>query len=357
MDRRIDNLHVLRAVFTMGIILGHISRDDLVGYGKRIFSVGTTGVAFFFVLSGFLMIYTYKPMKCRDYLKKKFLRIFPVLWIYTLGTVLLDCVFRRYIGWNFTEWADIDLKMVLKSLLCVPIIEHSNEIVIPPAWTLSFEIWFYIIGVVLIVAGEKIYFGVLATWTVLIIIGSLAGSNLFVLDSLFLELIMGSFVAYIIKKDVIQFKSVPLIGWGGVILFATALCSETEIVHIECINRLPHWIKYGIPAACIVLGATKCKLLLKPKGTLYKILSVVADHSYSIYLTHYITIRVMQLFFRIFAHNNIALGKGPRFLTIFVACVICGIMAGELIEKNCNKIFMGLLFVKNNDKVDEKRNF
>lgn len=215
MDRRIDNLHILRAVFTMGIVLNHINEDDLAGYGRGIFSVVTTGVAFFFVLSGFLILYTYKPMKCSDYLKKKFLRIFPSLWIYILGTVFVDCVFRKFIGWNFTEWADIDLKMVIKSLVCVPIIEHSNEIIIPPAWTLSFEVWFYLIGVVLIFAGEKVYVGVLSAWAVLIIVSSLAGSNLFLLNTLFLELIMGVIIACIVKKNVIQHKGAPLIGWGG----------------------------------------------------------------------------------------------------------------------------------------------
>ena len=64
---------------------------------------------------------------------------------------------------------------------------------------------------------------------------------------------------------------------GGVILFITALCSETGIVHIDYISNLPHWIKYGIPAALIVLGAAGCKSLFKPGGMLYKILSVIAD--------------------------------------------------------------------------------
>lgn len=352
MDRRIDNLHILRAIFTMGIVLDHINVDDLVGYGKKIFTVGTTGVAFFFVLSVFLMLYTYKPVKCSNYLKKKFLRIFPPLWIYTLGTVFIDCVFRRCIGWKFVTWTDIDLKMVIKSLLCVPTIAHSSEMVIPPAWTLPFEIWFYLIGVVLIFAGEKIYLGVLSAWAVLIIAGSLVGSNLFLLNTLFLELIMGIIIACIVKKNVIQYKGVFLIG-GGVTLFVTALCSATEIVHIEWIDHLPHWIKYGIPAASIVLGAAGCKTLLKPEGTLYRILSMMADHSYSIYLTHYITIRVMQLFFRVFANNNIMLGKGIRFLLYFIVCIIFGIAAGKLIEKNCNKMFARLLFAKQDGKINK----
>ncbi len=356
MDRRIDNLHLLRAIFAMGIVLDHINLDDLVGYGKKIFYMGTTGVAFFFVLSGFLMIYTYKPMKCSEYLKKKFLRIFPTMWVFTLGVVLLDCVFRRYIGWNFVNWADINSKMVIKSLLCVPILEHSNEIIIPPAWTLSFEIWFYMIGIVLVLVGEKFYFIVLSVWGALIMTGSLAGSSLFALNPLFLELIMGVAIAYIVKKNVIRNKRFPLIfGWGGVILFITALCSVTEIVHVVYISSLPHWIKYGVPAALIVLGAAGCKSLLKPEGMLYKVLSVVADHSYSIYLTHYITIRLMQLVFRMFAHNNIVLGQGIRFFTIFIVCIICGVIAGKMIEKNCSRLFARLLFTRNGGKAKKYR--
>ena len=345
MDRRIDNLHLLRAIFAMGIVLDHINIDDLAAYGKNIFAIGTTGVAFFFVLSGFLMIYTYKPVKCSNYLKKRFLRIFPTLWVYTLGTVLLDCVFRRFAGWNFVNWADVDFNMIIKSLLCVPTIERSSNIIIPPAWTLPFEIWFYIIGVVLILVSEKAYFVVLSLWGVLIMAASLADSKVFMLNPLFLELMMGIVIAYIVKKNVIRNKRFPLIfGWGGVILFITALCSETGIVHIAYISNLPHWIKYGIPAALIVLGAAGCKSLFKPGGMLYKILSVIADHSYSIYLTHYITIRFMQLVFKAFVHNNIVLGKGIRFFAIFTACIICGVIAGKVIENNIIRLSKKLLF-------------
>ena len=114
------------------------------------------------------------------------------------------------------NWADINSKMVIKSLLCVPILEHSNEIIIPPAWTLSFEIWFYMIGIVLVLVGEKFYFIVLSVWGALIMTGSLAGSSLFALNPLFLELIMGVAIAYIVKKNVIRNKRFPLIfGWGG----------------------------------------------------------------------------------------------------------------------------------------------
>lgn len=131
---------------------------------------------------------------------------------------------------------------------------------------------------------------------------------------------------------------------GGVILFITALCSETGIVHIDYISNLPHWIKCGIPAALIVLGAAGCKSLFKPGGMLYKILSVIADHSYSIYLTHYITIRFMQLVFKAFVHNNIVLGKGIRFFAIFTACIICGVIAGKVIENNIIRLSKKLLF-------------
>ena len=63
MDRRIDNLHLLRAIFAMGIVLDHINIDDLAAYGKNIFAIGTTGVAFLFVFSGLLILNKYKKGK------------------------------------------------------------------------------------------------------------------------------------------------------------------------------------------------------------------------------------------------------------------------------------------------------
>lgn len=218
MDRRIDNLHMLRAIFTMGIVLDHINSDDLVGYGGKIFSIGTTGVAFFFVLSGFLMIYSAKPVKCGVYLKKRFLRIFPTLWVYILGIVILDVIFRNIIGWRFAIWTDINLEMVVRSWICYPIKAHSNEIVIPPAWTLSYEILFYVVGILMITLGEKIYYYVLSVWAAAIIIASLLGVKLFVLDSMFLELIIGVIVGCIfLKTNFIKNKNriLTVMGVGG----------------------------------------------------------------------------------------------------------------------------------------------
>ena len=60
MDRRIDNLHLLRAIFAMGIVLDHINIDDLAAYGKNIFAIGTTGVAVFFVFCCVFIIFKKK---------------------------------------------------------------------------------------------------------------------------------------------------------------------------------------------------------------------------------------------------------------------------------------------------------
>ena len=118
----------------------------------------------------------------------------------------------------------------------------------------------------------------------------------------------------------------------------------TDVVHIEFINNLPHWIKYGIPAALVVWGAAGCNILFQPDGRIYKVLAMIANYSYSIYLTHYITIRFMQLLLRVFTQQSILLGRGIRFFLIFLVCICGGIIAGKVVETSCNKIFSKLLF-------------
>lgn len=53
---RMDNLEFLRIVFTFGVMYAHIA-GGLFG----MFSAGAQGVEFFFMLSGYLLAYTYKP--------------------------------------------------------------------------------------------------------------------------------------------------------------------------------------------------------------------------------------------------------------------------------------------------------
>jgi len=100
------------------------------------FSFGFSGVEFFFVLSGFIMVYAHsidfgKPRRLKTYFYKRFVRIYPMYWVITVITFIL------YVSTNNNR-----SNLIINSLFLVG---TNNNAILTVAWTLFQEISFYII--------------------------------------------------------------------------------------------------------------------------------------------------------------------------------------------------------------------
>ncbi|MFF3937964.1 acyltransferase family protein [Streptomyces phaeofaciens] len=129
----------LRFWAALVVVLYHLSRQsgrlpvlsDLAWYGR-------SGVTFFFVLSGFVLAWTYdgKSVPAKVFLWRRFARIWPMLAVSVIASVA---------AWHAlgTEWSR---KGVVATLLLVnawvpeqALLKGGN----PAAWSLSDEAWFY----------------------------------------------------------------------------------------------------------------------------------------------------------------------------------------------------------------------
>src|SRR5438067_452518 len=95
--RKIEIIQVYRGLAAFAVLLYHVGR-----YGRsslechalaRIFWFGITGVDFFFVLSGFIIFFVHRcdigvAPKVVPYLKKRFVRIYPLWWVMSSLKVL-----------------------------------------------------------------------------------------------------------------------------------------------------------------------------------------------------------------------------------------------------------------------------
>ena len=116
--------------------------DQLLGFaGNR--------VAFFFVLSGFVMKLAYGKYigqidKCRPYLWRRFVRVFPTYWA-VLAMVIVASMFLP----NGMAAVPGDLESILKMLLLIPQPETAGGPNGAPllivAWTLHYELVFYLV--------------------------------------------------------------------------------------------------------------------------------------------------------------------------------------------------------------------
>ena len=68
------NIEFLRIVFTLGVVCHHS------GYYLKIWNAGFLGVEFFFILSGFLLVFTFSPEKdMLTFMKNKWIRYMPLV--------------------------------------------------------------------------------------------------------------------------------------------------------------------------------------------------------------------------------------------------------------------------------------
>lgn len=97
--------------------------------------IGAAGVPVFFTISGFIMFHTSgtmfgRPGASADFLKRRLLRVYPIYWV-VLPLYLLN------LAWS---GSDIPAGLVWVFL---PVPGYADT-VISPAWTLVYELYFYI---------------------------------------------------------------------------------------------------------------------------------------------------------------------------------------------------------------------
>jgi exopolysaccharide production protein ExoZ len=134
------NLQFLRGFAALGVVFYHTD-FHLAGDWHTDFS----GVAVFFVISGFIMCFITRK-DADGFLAKRFLRIVPMYWL---------CTLIRFGLLSFSSWsANPPLAADLpRSLLFVP----SEELpILGVGWTLNFEVYFYLVfGVRAPVHGDQ----------------------------------------------------------------------------------------------------------------------------------------------------------------------------------------------------------
>ncbi|MFF8833700.1 acyltransferase family protein [Streptomyces sp. NPDC015131] len=138
---RLPSLTGLRFWAALLVVLYHLTRQagevpvlgDLTRYGR-------SGVTFFFVLSGFVLAWTYdgRRVPTRVFLWRRFARIWPLL----AATTALSVAAWAALG------TEVSARAVAASLLLVnawvpdPAVLRGGN---PAAWSLSDEAWFYLI--------------------------------------------------------------------------------------------------------------------------------------------------------------------------------------------------------------------
>ena len=343
MSQKFVGIQILRFVAAMLVVVMHLTQAvsiHITGKGAdNYWAAGSSGVDIFFVISGFVMATSTgpSPSAMRDriqsawiFLKRRFLRIVPLYWFYTLAKAAVLITLP-----GLASRSSIDPGHLTASLLFIPAMSPWGfvEPTLPVGWTLNFEMLFYGVFAVAIALGvPRIRFCLLALMLVFF-----AGRYFdevvplaFYAQSIVFEFVLGICIAVYFSRV----KTLPtLAGWlamgaGLILMFGFNWSSSAD--------RLLTW---GIAAAFLVLGA----LWLEPwtaKARVLAPLSFLGDASYSIYLSHTFVVPAGVLVLRKMGFQDM-LVVAP---TVLLAVVLSGCASYLWIERPMTRQLKRMLF-------------
>jgi exopolysaccharide production protein ExoZ len=266
---------------------------------------GACGVHIFFVISGFIMVYTSFAKQTRNFdstnfLLRRFVRIYPTYWIIAAFYLLSHQLLLPYYG--------LSAGTVAGSLLLLP---GYSSLIIGPGWTLSYEVYFYLcFGVFMCLGLLRGLLGLSLYFLLFILLGvgfhfSSAALHV-VTDSLLVEFLFGAWIAYSFISDVRLSDNVSI----GLLILAVVVFVAGVVVGY---HSLPTVVTWGIPSALLIAGSVS----MERNGSLPRIIqrcSFLGDSSYSLYLVHILIIDLLlSLVIRLLAQPHV---------NYFIACLV-----------------------------------
>ncbi|BCG64450.1 MAG: exopolysaccharide production protein ExoZ [Methyloprofundus sp.] len=341
---KIQNIQALRGIAVLSVTLYHLSIIEQKYGGSisilpKLLQFGMFGVDLFFIISGFVMITITRgkfqnQQQALKFIYHRIARIYPSYWVYSL---LVLGVFLIQPTWvNSTQENQVD---IMASFLLVP----ANTLpLVMVGWTLIHEMYFYLIFfILLLISAEKNIMATLIIWTAIVIILNtfvLLNNPVFKIIShpLTIEFIAGCIFAVVFYQKNIRFR-VPILLVMAALTLALSIYGFYLYQNItEQIDPTNWWrvLVFGTPALLIVF----CFIYAEKSGyILPSALIKIGDASYSIYLSHILTLSATGRVWAMFATDSIS-DNIIMLPVLLIIVLIVGIISYHLIEKPLLKL-------------------
>lgn len=326
------NIHVLRGIAAMMVVFFHTGID--LDKGKYwLGGIGAKGVELFFVISGFIMVFTTvsRPMLALTFIKNRLLRIVPLYWLITLFVFALAAIAP-----NFFKATRPDLGELFLSLTFIPFVKSNGLVhpMLPVGWTLNYEMFFYILFTLgLLVPRYWVgVIGVAVLLAIMVMLGKIFEPT--------------STISWFYTRPIVS-----LFGYGMILGLVWRIpritsCLKYFAMLMLIVSSTLFWCGptgiflpsgpiYGILAAGIVASA----LLLERCGAklTWPILQLLGNASYSIYLTHsFVTGAIGKAVESWLLHHRVLLPIMAIFTML--ACMLVGIAVHLWLEEPLSKL-------------------
>jgi len=326
MNRDINCLQYLRGIAAILVVFSHAQL--MLPNAHRIvpYFFGNAGVFIFFSISGFLMVYVTDRRKysAADFSISRLFRVVPMYWICTTGAALMLLAAP-----SLGRGTDVSWSHYILSILFIP--HWSNGTTLPflrVGWTLVYEMLFYGLFAVAIAISERRRVSITVA-ALLALVASKIALNLTEDTQTVLAFYGNPLVfqfAFGMGLAVLHRRSGPM---SATMIFMCLVTSIAWMVLFDSIgdrsNQVARVISYGLPSALIVWVAVMSDRLFERRSTA---LHLLGDASYSIYLTHMLTLAIARFIWVQFVNV-----EPTTFLTL-------GFVLGTTLTATCTGILI-----------------
>lgn len=301
-DDKLQWVQALRGVAVLCVVLTHarylLQNTDQFPLAQRLLYPGAMGVDLFFIISGFIMVYTTAGATgARAALLfgvKRFARIWPAYVVITVLYLLL----RRG---GFAFFADVDrMGVFIKSLLFIPVNPADPPFfgfAFPLGWTLAFEMYFYFVFGLCMLTGRLRWFTFCA-WMLLTLVLLPMGRGGPSLDVRQQLAFSAPYMHLVTNPIVFEFLAGVAIGHLYRCAWFRVRSVEVAWLLVVCGIGFAAWYVFGnigtfhgprewgwpLAAMVLLLALASKTVVLDPPAPLVWVGTV----SYSMYLTHYL---------------------------------------------------------------------
>jgi len=324
-NNRLDSLQVSRAIAAFLVVLYHLSLNSKIFLGYNflhsLFLFGHNGVTFFFVLSGFIISYSHWDdigggyQNFAKYAFRRVTRIFPGYWPILILVTFFYIYFSKY-SYDHDYKVHITWSLFLKNFF---LISYNQNPIVLVAWTLQYEMLFYLIFSTLIISSD-LGISLLIVWFISIFFVNLgyfdtSSSSFihFVCSYCSAQFLIGCCATFILRKWM-KYIYAPkfILGIGVLGFLLNGIIEDHYFTQFNTTYRMALNTTYSF---LIILSLVKIESIKKIQCSQWLVFLGAA--SYSMYLIHPI---LLSILFR--CSQYIGGYQFPHIRFVFLAIII-----------------------------------
>jgi peptidoglycan/LPS O-acetylase OafA/YrhL len=280
-------VQTLRAIAALSVCVVHFNSLELMLIGRAndplpLYSLAS-GVDLFFVISGFVMVYSSERLFGEAggsgiFLRRRLVRIVPLYWVMMAFGI-------------YAESIHFDVVSLLKSYLFIPFVATNGQFtpLYGVGWTLNFEMFFYVVFAGAIFFRRELAAFAVSFFLICVVVLGQCISNLpaplrFWSDPIVVEFVFGIVLALAYRRGI------RLPRWAGLVLCVAGAIAIWHGVPRQ-VPSGDRWLTCGIPAAMIFAG-----LVFQPSlDRVHRLFGALGDASYAMYLLHSIILAAILI--------------------------------------------------------------